>query len=108
MKVRNPFFIKGYHGPEYFCDRVQETERLLAAIRNGRDVTLMAPRRYGKTGLIHNVFARLEKDFVPIYLDIFQMRSLAEFTRAFSANQKKSKKLNLVLQKCRRQNAQNL
>ena len=84
MKVRNPFFIKGYHGPEYFCDRVQETERLLAAIRNGRDVTLMAPRRYGKTGLIHNVFARLEKDFVPIYLDIFQMRSLAEFTRAFS------------------------
>ena len=48
MKVKNPFFIKGYHGPEYFCDRVEETKKILAAIENGRDVTLMAPRRIDK------------------------------------------------------------
>jgi len=84
MKVVNPFYIKGYHGPAYFCDRVQETRKLLSAVRNGRDVTLMAPRRYGKTGLIRNAFAQLGKGYAPIYLDIFQMKSLAEFTRAFS------------------------
>jgi len=85
MNIRNPFFIKGYHGSEYFCDREQETKKLLAAVRNGRDVTLMAPRRYGKTGLIHNAFAKLGSGYVPIYIDIFQMKSLAEFTQAFSS-----------------------
>ena len=84
MKIRNPFLIKGYHGPEYFCDREQETRKLLSAIRNGRDITLMAPRRYGKTGLIRNAFARLGTGYAPVYIDIFQMKSLAEFTRAFS------------------------
>ncbi len=85
MRARNPFFIKGYHGPEYFCDRVEETSKLLSAIENGRDVTLMAPRRYGKTGLIHNVFSKLDKKYVPIYLDIFQIQNLTEFTKAFSS-----------------------
>lgn len=85
MKVRNPFFIKGYHGPEYFCDRVIETKMILNAIENGRDVTLMAPRRYGKTGLIHNVFSKLGKGYVPVYMDIFQIPNLTEFTKAFSS-----------------------
>ena len=85
MKVRNPFFIKGYHGPEYFCDRVSETKKILSAIENGRDVTLMAPRRYGKTGLIHNVFSKLGKGYVPVYMDIFQIPNLTEFTKAFSS-----------------------
>ena len=85
MSVRNPFFIKGYHGAEYFCDRVEETQKLLSAIENGRDVTLMAPRRYGKTGLIKNVFSKLKKNYVPIYLDIFQIQNLTEFTKAFSS-----------------------
>ena len=85
MKARNPFFIKGYHGDEYFCDRVVETKKILAAIENGRDITLMAPRRYGKTGLIHNAFAKLGKGYVPVYMDIFQIPNLTEFTRAFSS-----------------------
>lgn len=85
MKARNPFFIKGYHGPEYFCDRVIETRKILNAIENGRDVTLMAPRRYGKTGLIHNVFSKLGKGYVPVYMDIFQIPNLTEFTKAFSS-----------------------
>ena len=85
MKVRNPFFIKGYHGPEFFCDRVAETKKILAAVENGRDVTLMAPRRYGKTGLIHNVFSKLQKGFGPVYMDIFQISNLTEFTKAFSS-----------------------
>lgn len=85
MKAKNPFFIKGYHGPEYFCDRVVETKKILSAIENGRDITLMAPRRYGKTGLIHNVFSKLGRGYVPVYLDIFQISNLTEFTKVFSS-----------------------
>ncbi len=77
--------IKGYQGPAFFCDRKKETAKLVSAIENGRDVTLIAPRRYGKTGLIHNVFHRLQKDYAVIYIDIYSTQSLAEFVRVFSS-----------------------
>ena len=56
MKPNNPFLISGYYSPEFFCDREQETGTILDALHNGRNVTLIAPRRMGKTGLIKNVF----------------------------------------------------
>lgn len=40
-KIANPFPVITYQGPEYFCDRVQEIERLQEAIKNGRNVTLI-------------------------------------------------------------------
>ena len=85
MKLENPFLTRGYAGPEYFCDREAETELLVSAIKNGRDVTLVAPRRYGKTGLIHNAFRILGKDHAAVYLDIFAIDDLASFVQAFSA-----------------------
>ncbi len=85
MKLENPFLTRGYAGPEYFCDRETETRMLVSAIANGRDVTLVAPRRYGKTGLIHNAFRILERDHAAIYLDIFAMDDLAAFVQAFSS-----------------------
>ncbi len=85
MKRRNPFLIKGYQGPEFFCDRTRETTKLVAAIENGRDVTLIAPRRYGKTGLIRNVFHKLRENYVVVYIDIYSTRCLADFVRVFSS-----------------------
>ena len=82
----NPFLTYGYAGPEYFCDRKQETADLLSALRNGRNVTLTAPRRMGKTGLIKNAFHQigLEDDGVAcIYLDIFPTRNLHDFIQMF-------------------------
>lgn len=84
MKQNNPFVIVGYNGPEYFCDREQETAKLIAAIENDRNVTLIAPRRYGKTGLLHHVNRLMPKEYVGIYLDIFALKNLAEFARAFA------------------------
>ena len=84
MKLNNPFLTAGYAGPEYFCDRTEETRRLVAAIENDRNVTLIAPRRYGKTGLIHNLFAHLPSGFTGVYLDIFSVKDLAGFTKALA------------------------
>ncbi len=83
MKLKNPFVLVGYHGPEYFCDRVVETKRLCDAIRNEGNVTLLSPRRYGKTGLIMNVFDSLLRggEYETIYIDIFGTQNLAEFTK---------------------------
>lgn len=88
MKPNNPFLITGYHSPEYFCDREQETEGMIKALYNGRNVTLIAPRRMGKTGLIKNVFYKLreqEPDTVTFYMDIYSTQSLGDFIRLFAS-----------------------
>ena len=85
MKQNNPFIVVGYSGSDYFCDRVRETQKLIAAIENDRNVTLIAPRRYGKTGLIHHVHRMMSSEYMGVYLDIFALRNLAEFARTFAS-----------------------
>ena len=85
MQLENPFLTRGYAGPDYFCDRVAETRQLVSAITNGRDVTLVAPRRYGKTGLVHNAFEKLGRDYAAVYIDIFAIEDLTSFVQAFSS-----------------------
>lgn len=74
----NPFVLTGYIAPEYFCDRERETAKLLSALRNGRNVTLVSPRRMGKTGLIHHLFHRLkpQPDVRCFYVDLYQTDGL--------------------------------
>jgi len=81
----NPFLVKGYDKDILFCDREKETEQLLNNALNGRDTTLVSPRKYGKTGLIFHLFDYIErtnKDFETIYVDLFYTRSLADFIKA--------------------------
>ena len=81
-KLANPFIYQGYESPAYFCDRKAETTTLLSHLRNGRNVTLISPRRIGKTGLIKNTFFYLQKeerDAVCLYLDIFATKNLHDF-----------------------------
>ena len=87
MKPNNPFLIAGYHSPEFFCDRKTETAAMLDALRNGRNVTLIAPRRMGKTGLIRHAFYNLKEsqpDVVTLYMDIYSTQSLGDFVRLFA------------------------
>ena len=86
MKLKNPFLTRGYAGSDYFCDRESETRKLLDAFDNDRDITLISPRRYGKTGLIHHAFSRLPSEFTGIYLDIYSTRSLADFSSLFASS----------------------
>ena len=87
MKPNNPFLIAGYHSPEFFCDRETETAAILNALHNGRNVTLIAPRRRGKTGLIRHAFYRLkeqEPDIATLYMDIYSTQSMGDFVRLFA------------------------
>lgn len=85
-KLANPFIYQGYESPEYFCDREVETKTLMSHLKNGRNVTLISPRRLGKTGLIKNTFYHLEKDekdSACLYLDIFATKNLHDFVEQF-------------------------
>ena len=84
----NPFVYKGYEGTAYFCDREKETEKLISALKNGRNITLLSPRKIGKTGLIKHVFDRIsstEKDTICIYVDIFSTQNLHDFVQVLGA-----------------------
>ena len=88
MKPNNPFLVTGYHSPEYFCDRRQETDSMIQALYYGRNATLIAPRRMWKTGLVKHVFYKLreqEPDIETFYMDIYSTQSLGDFIRLFAS-----------------------
>lgn len=87
MKIENPFVIYGYGGPSLFCDRKDETGKLVSAIENGRNVTLLSERRIGKTGLIKHLFDTLERGgrWATVYVDIFSTSCLVDFTRKLAS-----------------------
>lgn len=82
----NPFVIGKYLSAEYFCDREKETAFLIKQVLNGRNVTLIADRRIGKSGLISHVFAQpdIALQFYTIVVDLYATGSLAELVHAFS------------------------
>ena len=80
--IDNPFLLYGYEGPEYFCDREEETQQLIESMHNGANITLISPRRMGKSGLIHHTFRYIKEnnsDFRCFYIDLYPTRSLADF-----------------------------
>lgn len=87
-QLRNPFVYQGYVSPDYFCDRIVETEELIGNLQNGRNTMLISPRRIGKTGLIKNAFHKLkeiEKDATCIYVDIFSTKNQQEFVQVLGS-----------------------
>ena len=85
-KLLNPFVVAGYISPEYFCDREKETGKIISALNNDRNISLISPRRFGKTGLIHHVFFNLndkKNEVSCFYFDIFSTQNLHEFVQLF-------------------------
>lgn len=83
--IDNPFVTNGYAGPEYFCDRVDETAMLTNLLTNGNNVALMSPRRVGKTDLIRHSFQqeRIKDDYYCFLIDIYATNSLHDFVSVF-------------------------
>jgi uncharacterized protein len=86
MELRSPFPVAGYFGSKYFCDREEETERILDAMAGNRNLTLFSLRRLGKTGLIHHVFSKLSAQKVTtVYIDLLHTQNLNEFINLTSS-----------------------
>ena len=81
--IKNPFYITGYAGAEYFCDREKDTKRLCDLINSGSNTVLMSPRRVGKTGLLCHVFAQdaIKKNYNTFLIDIYATKSLNELVQ---------------------------
>lgn len=84
--LRNPFVTSGYISADYFCDRRQESERLIREVMNGNNLALVSTRRMGKTGLIRHCFQfpEIRKNYYTFFIDIYDSRSLRDLVFALS------------------------
>ena len=82
--MNNPFVTNGYAGERYFCDRVEETRRLMDLLTNGNNVALISPRRLGKTDLIRHCFNQpeIKKHYYTFLIDIYATSSMQDFVNA--------------------------
>ena len=78
----NPFVfgkvVSGFH----FVNRKKERAELATEIENHTNIILYAPRRYGKTSLVHKTFADLKrkhKSFVGLIIDFYRINSKEKF-----------------------------
>lgn len=70
----NPFILSPHTPVQYFCDREVETAEIIKYLENGSNITLISPRRLGKTGLIYHIFDILEEmggEYETYYIDIY-------------------------------------
>jgi len=90
IKVRNkgsvssPFKVGGKVEPPYFVGREEELKTLVDdAKRLSQNNVIIAPRRYGKTSLLHNVKIQVEKetDILVVEINCREMDSLENFYR---------------------------
>ena len=81
----NPFITKGYAGPAYFCDREQETCDIVQLMTNENNMALIAPRRLGKSDLIHHCFNQpeIKGKYYTFVIDIYATTSLQDFVNIF-------------------------
>ena len=84
-RVKNPFIVSGKIEPEYFCDRVEESARLIKSLTNGNNLVLISPRRMGKTGLVQFCYDKPEisDNYYTVFIDLLHTTSLREFTFLF-------------------------
>lgn len=69
-----------------FTDRVKETQRLKINFENGINVTLISPRRMGKTSLVKKAISEVDNPKIKIiYLDIYDCRSEYDFYNRFAS-----------------------
>ena len=83
--MNNPFITNGYSEPQYFCDRLRETEMLTRLLTNENNVALISPRRLGKTDLLHHCFTQpeIQEHYYTFIIDIYATTSMRDFINVF-------------------------
>jgi uncharacterized protein len=77
--VENPFVYAKPVPPHELIDRHDDIENLLSLFRGGHNCRLTAPRRYGKTSLVHGVRAKAELEgTATVYVNFYGILSVEE------------------------------
>jgi hypothetical protein len=83
----NPFLFGALAPAESFADREPEIAELVSDIRNGQDVVVFAPRRYGKSSLMWAATRTLAKDGVLVaHVDVMATPTKERLAAALAAS----------------------
>jgi len=83
--MENPFVFGTATSDEWFTDRENDIQRLLANFKNGINTMIISPRRWGKTSLVLKATRLVNsKDLKVVNMDIFSCRSEEDFYRLFA------------------------
>lgn len=81
--MKNPFQYGGVVSGDAFCNRKQEVEDLLRAMKNGEKLFVDSERRFGKTSLARFALDKLpEEQYVSAYVDLWPTDGPVSFATA--------------------------
>lgn len=97
----NPFKFGSVVSGDFFYNREEELLRVKQTLAGGNNLTLYAPRRYGKTSLVNKALKELNKEgFITVYIDMMSIYSRDTFIRNFTkAISKKQKSIETAVKK---------
>ncbi|MEA2033854.1 MAG: ATP-binding protein [Euryarchaeota archaeon] len=74
--MKNPFIYGEVVTGNNFADREIELANIIRDLKDGQNIFLISPRRYGKTSLIINALEKLQLEgFYTAYIDLFKVSS---------------------------------
>ena len=83
--MKNPFVYGETVTGGNFCNRMQEINELVNDIKNGTNVIIFSPRRYGKTSLINQVLEIAgQKGILSFYIDLYPAINKQKFIEIYS------------------------
>jgi hypothetical protein len=95
-RIRN--IVGNVPEPDELYGRQGLLDHLWRQIR-GNNVLLLAPRRFGKTGVMRHVLLRPQADYLPIYFDLEDVDSPAEFVWRLTGEILKQDRLRGLIQR---------
>ena len=86
--MSSPFTYGSLVSHNGFLNRERDKALLSSNIESGVNTILISPRRWGKSSLVQEVSHSYSdnKDYVFVFLDLFMVKSEAEFFQQFSVN----------------------
>ncbi len=83
--MKNPFVYGETVTGDNFCNRKQEISELVNDIKNGTNVIIFSPRRYGKTSLINQVLeSARQKGILSFYVDLYPAVNKQKFIEIYA------------------------
>ena len=83
--MRNPFVYGETVSGDNFCGRALETKELATDVKNGQNVIIFSPRRYGKTSLIKQVLRKAKaQGILTFYVDLYPAINKGKFIEIYA------------------------
>jgi len=83
--MKNPFVYGEAVSGEHFCNRALEIKELVTDIKNGTNVIIFSPRRYGKTSLIMRVLEEARAEgLLAFYVDLYPAINRQKFVEIYA------------------------